>query len=117
NITPGPGGGHVWPPQSFSPLTGLVYVPSQIWARGYIFSADPNFVIQSAEIAEGGRGRMQMGTGGGGGGGGGRGGAGGGGGGRGGAGGAGAPGGAAGLAPGLDPNAVGIPPLPNANGA
>ena len=105
NITPGPGGGHVWPPQSFSPLTGLVYVPSQIGARGYNFQADPNFVISSAEIPEGGRGRMQMGTGGGGGG------RGGGGGGR---GGNAAPGGGAGLAPGLDPNSQGLPPVPGA---
>jgi quinohemoprotein ethanol dehydrogenase len=65
NVTPGPGGGHVWPPQSFNPQTGFVYIPSTI-GGGYPFQADPNFVIQSAEIAEGGRGRMQMGTGGGG---------------------------------------------------
>ena len=28
NMTPGPGGGHVWPPWSFNPTTGLVYIPS-----------------------------------------------------------------------------------------
>ncbi len=27
-ITPGPGGGHNWPPMAFSPLTGLVYIPT-----------------------------------------------------------------------------------------
>src|SRR5262245_14145536 len=107
NVIPGPGGGHVWPPQSFSPVTGLVYIPSTI-GGGYSFSGDPNYVIVSSEIKEGERGRMQMGDAPrGGGGGGGRGGGGGGGGaaGRGGAAGGGA-GGAAGLAPGLDPNAV-----------
>jgi len=107
NITPGPGGGHVWVPWSFNPNTKLLYIPSTSGQRGYTFQADPNFVIASAEIAEGGRGRMQMGTGGGGGGGGARGGGGGA------AGGAGAARGAAppatGLAPGLDANAVGLP--------
>src|SRR6185436_16476223 len=75
NITPGPGGGHVWVPWSFNPTTKLLYIPSTSGQRGYTFQADPNFVTQSAEIAEGARGRMQMGTGGGGGGGGARGGA------------------------------------------
>ncbi len=27
-ISPGPGGGHNWPPMSFSPQTGLVYIPT-----------------------------------------------------------------------------------------
>ena len=107
NITPGPGGGHVWVPWSFNPNTKLLYIPSTSGQRGYTFQADPNFVIASAEIAEGGRGRMQMGTGGGGGGGGARGGGGAGAGGGGGARGAAPP--ATGLAPGLDPNAVGLP--------
>jgi PQQ-dependent dehydrogenase (methanol/ethanol family) len=117
NITPGPGGGHVWVPWSFNPTTKLLYIPSTSGQRGYTFQADPNFVIASAEIAEGGRGRMQMGTGGGGGGGGARGG-----GAAAGAGAAGARGAApaTGLAPGLDPNAVGLPagaaPAPAAAG-
>jgi outer membrane protein assembly factor BamB len=112
NITPGPGGGHVWVPWSYNPTTKLLYIPSTSGQRGYTFQADPNYVIKSAEIAEGARGQMQMGTGGGGGGGGG--------GGRGAGGGGGAGGGrgaAAGapaapaqpLAPGLDPNAAGLP--------
>jgi PQQ-dependent dehydrogenase (methanol/ethanol family) len=109
NVIPGPSGGHLWPPQSFSPITGLVYVPSQL-GQGFTFSADPSFVIASSEIPEGGRGRTQMGIGGFGGGGG-----------RGaGAGrgaGPGAPGaGAPGLPPGLDPNIAGIPPVPTAGG-
>ena len=61
NVIPGPGGGHVWPPQSFSPVTGLVYIPSTI-GGGYSFSGDPNYVIVTSEIKEGERGRMQMGA-------------------------------------------------------
>lgn len=95
SITPGPGGGHVWPPWSFNPNTGLVYIPSTI-GRGYTFQANPDFVPQPTDIGLEGRGLMNMGTGRAGGG---RGGAGGG---RGGAAGA-APGG---LAPGLDAAAV-----------
>jgi PQQ-dependent dehydrogenase (methanol/ethanol family) len=95
NVTPGPAGGHVWPPWSYNPTTGLVYIPSTI-GSGYNYQADPNYVIQSADIGETGRGRMQMGTGTGGGGRGGGGGAG---------GGAGRGGGAPAVAPGLDPNA------------
>ncbi len=98
SITPGPGGGHVWPPWSFNPNTGLVYIPSTI-GGGYTFQANPDFVPTNTDIGPDGRGQMNMGTGaarGGGGGGGGRGGAAAAGGGRG-----GAP--APGLAPGLDP--------------
>jgi PQQ-dependent dehydrogenase (methanol/ethanol family) len=29
NVTPGPFGAHVWHPMSYSPLTGLVYIPAQ----------------------------------------------------------------------------------------
>jgi PQQ-dependent dehydrogenase (methanol/ethanol family) len=103
NVIPGPSGGHLWPPQSFSPMTGLVYIPTTM-GQGFTFQADPNFVIASSEIPEGGRGRIQMGIGGGGG-------RGGGGGGRG-----PAPGnaGGAGLAPGLDPNVAAVPPVPGA---
>jgi len=94
SITPGPGGGHVWPPWSFNPNTGLVYIPSTI-GGGYTFQANPEFVPLPTDIGPTGRGQMNMGTG--------RAGAG-----RGGAGAAGAGGGAAGpgLAPGLDAAAV-----------
>ncbi|MCU1338108.1 MAG: qbdA [Bryobacterales bacterium] len=96
SITPGPGGGHVWPPWSFNPTTGLVYIPSTI-GGGYTFQANPDFVPLPTDIGTSGRGQMNMGTG--------RAGAG-----RGGAA-AGAGGGrggapAPGLAPGLDPTAV-----------
>jgi len=94
SITPGPGGGHVWPPWSFNPNTGLVYIPSTI-GGGYTFQANPDFVPLPTDIGVDGRGQMNMGTGAarGGGGGGGRGAA---------AAGAGR-GGAAPVAPGLDP--------------
>ncbi len=74
SITPGPGGGHVWPPWSFNPATGLVYVPSTI-GGGYTFSATPNFTPNPTDIGPTGRGLMNMGTGAARGGGGGRGGA------------------------------------------
>jgi PQQ-dependent dehydrogenase (methanol/ethanol family) len=94
SITPGPGGGHVWPPWSFNPNTGLVYIPSTI-GGGYTFQANPDFVPLPTDIGPDGRGQMNMGTGRAGGG-------------RGGAG-AGGRGGAAGpgLAPGLDPAGAG----------
>jgi PQQ-dependent dehydrogenase (methanol/ethanol family) len=98
SIMPGPGGGHVWPPWSFNPNSGLVYIPSTI-GGGYTFQANPDFVPLPTDIGPEGRGQMNMGTGAArGGGGGGRGGAAAAGGGRGGP----APA-AAGLAPGLDP--------------
>jgi len=100
SITPGPGGGHVWPPWSFNPNTGLVYIPSTI-GGGYTFQANPDFVPLPTDIGPEGRGQMNMGTGAA------RGGAGGGGRGAAAAGGGrgGAP--AAGLAPGLDPAVAG----------
>ena len=42
-LSPGPGGGHNWQPMSFSPLSGLVYIPGQESAGTY--RPDPaNFV-------------------------------------------------------------------------
>jgi len=95
NVMPGPGGGHVWPPWSFNPATGLVYIPATT-GTGYTYQANPNFVPNPVDIGPTGRGQFNMGTGGGGGG---RG-RGAGGGGRGGPGGAGAP------PPGVDPSAA-----------
>jgi hypothetical protein len=60
-VMPGPGGGHVWPPWSYHPGTGLVYIPSSI-GGGYSYVAAANF--------EPNPGGMNMGTGRGGGGGG-----------------------------------------------
>lgn len=34
-IAPGPGGGHNWPPMSFSSLTGLVYIPTLEFSSRY----------------------------------------------------------------------------------
>ncbi|HEX5432427.1 MAG TPA: PQQ-binding-like beta-propeller repeat protein [Bryobacteraceae bacterium] len=62
NVMPGPGGGHVWPPWSFNPSTGLVYIPSTI-GTGYGYSADPNFVPASTDVGPTGRGVFNMGTG------------------------------------------------------
>jgi PQQ-dependent dehydrogenase (methanol/ethanol family) len=110
SITPGPGGGHVWPPWSFNPATGLVYIPSTI-GGGYTFQANPDFVPLPTDIGLDGRGQMNMGTARAGGG-------------RGGAGaGRGAAGaGGPGLAPGLDPAVAGrgaapAPPAPTAPAA
>jgi len=68
SIMPGPGGGHVWPPWSFSPTTGLVYLPSTI-GGAYTFQANPDFVPGPMDLGLTGRGQMNMGTGRGGGGG------------------------------------------------
>lgn len=74
-VMPGPAGGHVWPPWTYSPVTGLVYFPGNA-GGSYTYRADPNYVPAPTDIGPTGRGRMNMGTGGGRGGGAGRGGAG-----------------------------------------
>jgi hypothetical protein len=61
SVMPGPGGGHVWPPWSFSPTTGLVYIPSTI-GGGYNYAADPDFKPSNTDIGLAGRGQMNMGT-------------------------------------------------------
>jgi quinohemoprotein ethanol dehydrogenase len=43
-ISPGPGGAHNWQPMSYSPLTGLVYIPGQ--ESSYTYRLDPNFVYE-----------------------------------------------------------------------
>jgi PQQ-dependent dehydrogenase (methanol/ethanol family) len=113
SITPGPGGGHVWPPWSFNPTTGLVYIPSTT-GGGYTFQANPDFVPTPTDIGPTGRGAMNMGTGAARGAARGGAAAGGAGGGRGGA--AGGAGGGA-LAPGLDPGVAGRGAAPAAGGA
>ena len=40
--TPAPLGAHNWHPMSFSPLTGLVYLPSQQGSR-FNYVMDPNY--------------------------------------------------------------------------
>jgi quinohemoprotein ethanol dehydrogenase len=61
SVMPGPSGGHVWAPWSYSPLTGLVYFPGTA-GGSYIYRADPDFVATSTDIGPTGRGRMNMGT-------------------------------------------------------
>ena len=61
-VMPGPSGGHVWPPWSFSPLTGLIYIPGTA-GGSYTYAADPNFVPQPTDVGPTGRGLMNMGTG------------------------------------------------------
>jgi len=41
NVWPGPVGAHNWHPMSFSPLTGLVYIPSQ--SSSFAYAIDPDF--------------------------------------------------------------------------
>ena len=59
---PGPSGGHVWEPWSYSPLSGLVYFPGTA-GGSYIYRADPNYTPAPTDIGPTGRGRMNMGTG------------------------------------------------------
>jgi quinohemoprotein ethanol dehydrogenase len=40
-VVPGPGGAHSWQPMSFSPLTGLVYIPIQ--NAGFLYKLDPKY--------------------------------------------------------------------------
>src|SRR5712671_3069072 len=60
-VKPGPSGGHVWQPWTYSPLTGLVYFPGTA-GGSYTYRADPNFVPASTIIETGQRGRQQMAT-------------------------------------------------------
>jgi len=69
SVNPGPSGGHVWPPWSYNPTTGLVYIPGTA-GQASSYSASENFTPAPTEIGPTGRGQMNMGTGLGGGGGG-----------------------------------------------
>src|SRR5262249_4369117 len=72
NVNPGPSAGHVWPPWSYSPVTGLMYIPGTA-GQGSNYAASENFTPAPTDVGPTGRGQMNMGTGLGGGGGGGRG--------------------------------------------
>ena len=61
-VLPGPSGGHVWPPWSYSPVTGLIYIPGTA-GGSYNYQADPDFKPQPTDIGPEGRGLMNMGTG------------------------------------------------------
>jgi quinohemoprotein ethanol dehydrogenase len=48
-LTPGPGGAHNWPPMSFNPNTGLVYIPGQSGA-GFNYQVDPVFDYKPGQM-------------------------------------------------------------------
>jgi quinohemoprotein ethanol dehydrogenase len=50
-LSPGPLGGHNWQPMSFSPLTGLVYIPGQESSRSY--TPDLNFHYKPGQFNTG----------------------------------------------------------------
>jgi hypothetical protein len=62
NVNPGPSGGHVWPPWSYNPTTGLVYIPGTA-GQGSNYSASETFVPAPTAIGREGKGQMNMGTG------------------------------------------------------
>jgi quinohemoprotein ethanol dehydrogenase len=62
SVMPGASGGHVWQPWSYSPVTGLVYIPGTAGGN-MTYQADPNFVPLPTEVGPTGRGNMNMGTG------------------------------------------------------
>jgi quinohemoprotein ethanol dehydrogenase len=45
NVSPGPSGAHNWAPMSFSPLTGLVYIPTTTNST-FSYATDPNFTYE-----------------------------------------------------------------------
>jgi quinohemoprotein ethanol dehydrogenase len=49
-VAPGPGGAHSWHPWSYNPNTGLVYVPAQDSAFGYVAEKKENFVVTNTGI-------------------------------------------------------------------
>ncbi|MBZ5634832.1 MAG: PQQ-binding-like beta-propeller repeat protein [Acidobacteriia bacterium] len=61
NVNPGPSGGHVWPPWSYNPGTGLVYIPGTA-GQGSNYTAAASFTPAPTEIGPTGRGQMNMGT-------------------------------------------------------
>src|SRR5207244_2485426 len=58
-VMPGPSGGHVWEPWSYSPATGLVYFPGTA-GGSYVYRADPNYVPASTDVGSTGSGRRIM---------------------------------------------------------
>jgi quinohemoprotein ethanol dehydrogenase len=60
-VNPGPSGGHVWPPWSYNPGTGLVYIPGTA-GQSSNYTAAASFTPAPTEIGPTGRGQMNMGT-------------------------------------------------------
>ena len=50
-VVPGPLGAHSWQPMSYSPLTGLVYIPIQ--EAGFFYKSDPQFEWKSLTTNDG----------------------------------------------------------------
>jgi len=61
-VMPGPSGGHVWPPWSYNPNLGLVFIPGTAGGSSN-YQADPNFVRNPTDVGPTGRGLMNMGAG------------------------------------------------------
>jgi quinohemoprotein ethanol dehydrogenase len=61
NVNPGPSGGHVWPPWSYNPATGLVYIPGTA-GQPSNYTAAETFTPVPTDIGPTGRGVTQMGT-------------------------------------------------------
>ncbi len=60
SVMPGPGGGHVWPPWSYNPTSGLVYIPSTIGAAGN-YATDTDFVAHPTDVGPTGHALFNMG--------------------------------------------------------
>ena len=61
SVMPGPSGGHVWPPWSYNPSLGLVFIPGTAGGSSN-YAADSSFVPNPTDIGPTGRGQFNMGT-------------------------------------------------------
>jgi quinohemoprotein ethanol dehydrogenase len=53
NLAPGPAGGHAWQPMSYSPLTGLVYIPATShWSLVGSFDARAAHLAENPDLRE-----------------------------------------------------------------
>jgi quinohemoprotein ethanol dehydrogenase len=50
-IFPGPAGGHNWQPMSYSPQTGLVYIPTLDWP--FIYEPEPDYKFKPGQVNTG----------------------------------------------------------------
>jgi quinohemoprotein ethanol dehydrogenase len=60
-VNPGPSGGHVWPPWTYNPATGLVYFPGTA-GQPSTYTAAQEYDAEPTEIGLEGRGKMNMAT-------------------------------------------------------
>ncbi|MEP6962379.1 MAG: PQQ-dependent dehydrogenase, methanol/ethanol family [Acidobacteriota bacterium] len=49
SVTPGPGGAHNWPPMSFNPQAGLVFIPGSS-GTGFSYQVDPAFEYKPNQL-------------------------------------------------------------------